>query len=185
MSTTELIVVAVVTVALVAAGGYAIVSLRRRHTLRDQFGDEYEIVLEEHGSKRQADRELAARQDRHDHLDIRPLDPQLHRRYAEQWRATQAHFVDEPSAAFEEADRLVEDVMVERGYPVGDVNQQMADLSVEHSNVLRHYRRAHQIAQASAAGHATTEDLREGMVHYRELFEALLEHQADMPPARR
>jgi hypothetical protein len=68
---------------------------------------------------------LAARQERHDHLDIRPLDPQLRRRYAEQWRVTQARFVDEPSAAFEEADRLLEDVMVERGYPVGDFNQQM------------------------------------------------------------
>lgn len=184
MSTTELIVVAVVLVALIAAV-YGMVRLRRRRALRDQFGDEYEIVLEEHGSKRQAERELAARQDRHDHLDIRPLDPQLHRRYAEQWRATQARFVDEPAAAFEEADRLVEDVMAERGYPVGDLNQRMADLSVEHSNVLRHYRRAHQIAQASAAGHATTEDLREGMVQYRELFEALLEHQADMPSTRR
>jgi hypothetical protein len=180
----ELIVVAVVSVALVAAVGYWLVRLRRRHILRDQFGEEYEIVLEEHGSKRQAERELAARQERHDHLDIRPLDPVLHKRYAEQWRAVQARFVDEPSAAFEEADRLVEDVMADRGYPVGDLNQRMADLSVEHSSVLRHYRRAHQIAQASAAGHATTEDLREGMVQYRELFDALLEHQAAMPTNR-
>jgi hypothetical protein len=184
MSTTELMVVVVVSVALVAAVVYWM-RLRRRHALRDQFGDEYEIVLEEHGSKRQAERELADRQERHDHLDIRPLDPELRRRYAEEWRTTQARFVDEPSAAFEEADRLVEDVMVERGYPVGDFNQQMADLSVEHSNVLSHYRRAHQIAQASAAGHATTEDLREGMVQYRELFGALLDHQADMPTTRR
>ena len=184
MSTTELIVVAVVSVAVVTAV-YWMVRLRRRHSLRDRFGDEYEIVLEEHGSKRQAERELAARQERHDHLDIRPLDPQLRRRYAEQWRVTQARFVDEPSAAFEEADRLLEDVMVERGYPVGDFNQQMADLSVDHSNVLTHYRRAHQIAQASAAGHATTEDLREGMVQYRELFDALLEDHADTPTTRR
>ena len=184
MSTTELIVVAVVSVAVVAAV-YWMVKLHRRHSLRDRFGEEYEIVLEEHGSKRQAERELAARQERHDHLDIRPLDPQLRRRYAEQWRVTQARFVDEPSAAFEEADRLLEDVMVERGYPVGDFNQQMADLSVDHSNVLTHYRRAHQIAQASAAGHATTEDLREGMVQYRELFDALLEDHADTPTTRR
>lgn len=180
MSTTELSIVAVVSVILVAAVVYWMVRLRRRHALRDRFGDEYEIVLDEHGSKRQAERELAARQERHDHLDIRSLDPQLRRRYAERWRATQARFVDEPSAAFEEADRLVEDVMVERGYPVGDINRQMADLSVDHSNVLSHYRRAHQIAQASAAGRATTEDLREGMVQYRELFGALLEDQADM-----
>jgi hypothetical protein len=172
-------------VALVAAVAYWVVMLRRRHALRDRFGDEYEIVLEEHGSRREAERELAAREERYDHLDIRPLDPELRRYYAEQWRATKARFVDEPSVAFEEADRLVEDVMVERGYPVGDVNRQMADLSVEHSNVLDHYRRAHQIAQAAASGHATTEDFREGIVQYRELFDALLDDRADAPTTRR
>ena len=158
---------------------------RRRQELRHRFGDEYEIVLDEHGSKRRADQELTARQARHDQLDIRPLDPQLRLRYAEQWRAAQARFVDEPDAALEDADRLVEDVMVERGYPVGDRDRQMADLSVEHSDVLRHYRQAHDAAQESAAGQATTENLRRGMVHYRALFEALLEDHADTPTTHR
>ena len=185
MSTTEAIVLAVVALVLVVAVAWWTARLRRRYELRDRFGDEYEIVLEEHGSKRQADRELAARQARHDRLDIRPLDPQVRLRYGEQWRATQARFVDEPEAALEEADRLVEDVMVERGYPVGDVDRQMADLSVDHSDVLGHYREAHDIAQASAAGRTTTEDLRRGMVHYRALFAALLEDHADAPTSRR
>ncbi|MEW6472175.1 MAG: hypothetical protein AB1679_07885 [Actinomycetota bacterium] len=179
MSTTEAIILAAVVVVIIAALVWWTTTLRRRRRLRDRFGDEYEIVLEEHGSRRHAERELAARQERHEHLDIRSLDPELRRRYADQWRATQARFVDEPEAAFEEADRLVEDVLVERGYPITDVDHQIADLSVEHSDVLGHYRQAHEIAQASAAGRTTTEDLRRGMVHYRALFAALLEDQAD------
>ena len=185
MSTTEAIILAAVAVVLIVALVWWVAKLRRRHELRDRFGDEYEVVIEEHGSKREAERELAARQDRHEQLNIRPLDPQLRQRYTEQWLATQARFVDEPDAAFEEADRLVEDVMIERGYPVGDVDRQMADLSVEHSDVLTHYREAHDIAQASAAGRTTTEDLRLGMVHYRALFAALLEDHADTPTTRR
>ncbi len=186
MSTTEAILLAVAAVVIVA--GVAVwwtARLRRRHELQNRFGDEYEIVLDEHGSKRRADRELTAREARHDQLDIRPLDPQLRLRYAEQWRAAQARFVDEPDAALEDADRLVEDVMVERGYPVGDVDRKIADLSVEHSDVLSHYRQAHDAAQESADGQATTESLRRGMVHYRALFEALLEDRADAPTTRR
>ena len=186
MSTSEVVILALVAVALVVAVGWWATKLRRRHELQNQFGNEYEVVLEEHGTRREAERELAARQDRHEQLNIRPLDPQLRQYYTEQWRATQARFVDEPGAAFEEADRLVADVMVERGYPVGDVDRRLADLSVEHSDVLTHYREAHDIAQAPAEGRpTTTEDLRRGMVHYRALFSALLEDRADAPTTRR
>ena len=185
MSTTEAIVVGIVVVAVVAALVWGAAKLRRRHELRDQFGEEYEIVLDEHGSKRRADRELSARRERHDRLDIRPLDPQLRLRYAEEWRTIQARFVDDPEGAFEEADRLVEDVMAERGYPVGDVDRQMADLSVEHSDVLAHYREAHEVAGELVDGRTTTEGLRRGMVHYRALFDALLDDTADAPTTRR
>jgi hypothetical protein len=185
MTTTEAIVVGVVVVVVVAAVVWWAMRLRRRHELRDQFGGEYEIVLDEHGSKRKTDRELTARRERHERLDIRPLDPQLRLRYAEEWRTIQARFVDDPEEAFEEADRLVEDVMAERGYPVGDVDRQMADLSVEHSDVLAHYREAHEVAQELADGRTTTEGLRRGMVHYRALFDALLDDKADVPTIRR
>ena len=185
MSTTEAILLAVVAVAVVLALVWVTARLFRRRELRRRFGDEYEVVLDEHGSKRQADRELTARQARHDQLDIRPLDPQLRRRYAEQWRAAQERFVDEPDAALHDADGLLEDVMVARGYPVGDGDRQMADLSVEHSDVLRHYRQAHDAAAEAARGRGSTEGLRRGMLHYRALFDALLEEHAEAPTSRR
>ena len=184
MSTTQAVVLVIVAVLLVGSAVWLTATLRRRRQLRDHFGDEYEIVLEDHGSKRQADRELAARQERHQQLNIQPLDPELRLRYAEQWKATQARFVDDPEGAFEEADRLVEDVMVARGYPIGDTDRQIADLSVEHSDVLSHYRSAHDAAREAAAGRTTTEHLRRGLVHYRALFAALLDDHADAPKAR-
>jgi nitrogen fixation-related uncharacterized protein len=179
MSTTQGVVVAIVVVVVVAALVWWALKLRQRHALRERFGDEYEIVLDEHGSKRKAERELAARRERHERLDIRPLDPQLRLRYAEEWRTIQARFVDDPEGAFDDADRLVEDVMAERGYPMGDVDRRMADLSVEHSDVLAHYRAAHDVAQELADGRTTTEGLRRGMVHYRALFDALLADHAE------
>jgi hypothetical protein len=182
----EIIIVAVVAVVLIRALAWWAAALRRRHALQNRFGNEYEVVIEEQGTRREAERELAAGRDRHEQLNIRPLDPQLRQYYTERWRATQARFVDEPDAAFDEADRLIADVMVERGYPVGDVDRQMADLSVEHSDVLTHYRAAHDIAQASAQGRTTTtEDFRRGMVHYRALFAALLGDHADAPTTGR
>ena len=185
MSTTADIVLAVVAVVVVGAVGWWVATVHQRHHLRDRFGDEYDVVLEDHDSRRQAERELVARTERHQHLDIRPLDPQVRRRYTEQWRATQARFVDEPSLAFDEAEHLVEEVMAQRGYPVGDVDRQMADLSVEHSDVLGHYRSAHTIARASEGGDTTTEDLRRGMVHLRALFDALLDDRTDATTSRR
>ena len=185
MSTTEAVVLAGVALVPIGLTVWWTAKLRRRQKLRERFGDEYEIVLDEHGSKRQADRELAARQERHDHLDVRPLDPEARLRFAEQWRVTQARFVEDPEAAFEYADHLVRDVMTERGYPTGDVDRQMADLSVEHSDVLDHYRCAHDVTRELAAGRATTEGLRRGMVHYRALFAALLDDHSDAPTSRR
>jgi len=184
MSTTQAVVLAAVVV-LVAAAVWWTAKLRRRHHLRDRFGDEYEVVLDEHGSPRHADRELADREARHGQLNIRPLDRELRLGLAERWRATQARFVDDPEGAFEEADRLVTEVMAERGYPVGPVDRRMADLSVEHSDVLDHYRAAHDVAEEVAAGRSSTEGLRRGMVHYRALFAALLDDHADTSTTRR
>ena len=111
--------------------------------------------------------------------DIRPLGAAARDRYAERWRATQAQFVDQPASALADADKLVAEVMHERGYPVDDFEQQAADVSVDHPEVVEHYREAHGIHIRSAKQRASTEDLRLAMVHYRALFSALLE-----PPSR-
>ena len=170
-------ILAVVVIAIIAFA----MQRRRSHALRDRFGPEYNRAVAETGSPQRAEAELARREKRYRSLDIRPLTPGARDRYAETWRAVQARFVDDPSGAVGDADRLVNDVMRDRGYPIGDTQHRFEDLSVEHSGVLDTYRRATQIAQRNARGEASTEDLRQAMVSYRVLFGELL---GPAPPNR-
>jgi len=148
---------------------------RRTENLRKQFGPEYDRAVTEHGDQRRAEAELAARQARVEQLHIRQLEPADRERYSATWRSTQARFVDEPAVAIAEADRLVAEVMHARGYPVGDFEQRVADISVDHPDVVSNYRAARAIALANERGEANTEDLRKAMVYYRALFEDLLD----------
>src|SRR5205823_2940201 len=125
--------------------------------------------------RRRAEAELQERAARVDHLDIHPLSPADRTRFADAWRSVQAQFVDDPARAIADADRLVIEVMRVRGYPVTAFEQRAADVSVDHPEVVANYRAAYAIARRSQEGDATTEDLRQAMVHYRALFEDLLE----------
>jgi hypothetical protein len=174
MDTTTIIILALVVIVIVGAVAWAMMQ-RRSQELRKRFGPEYDRVISERGDARQAESELAARQKRVDKFDIHPLDPAQRDRFIEAWRSTQARFVDAPAGAIKEADRLVAEVMQARGYPVGDFEQRAADVSVDHPVVVENYRAAHTIAAANERGQASTEDLRQAIVHYRALFEDLLE----------
>jgi hypothetical protein len=116
-----------------------------------------------------------------DSLHIRPLDLEARDEFARQWRDAQARFVDEPAQAVAIADRLVAEVMRERGYPVEDFEQREADISVDHPRVVQNYRAGHALSMAAQQGRAGTEDLRQAMVHYRSLFEDLLEGGIEEP----
>ncbi|MGP3980084.1 hypothetical protein [Streptomyces sp. KR80] len=150
------------------------VYLRRRH-LEERFGPEYERTVEAEDSRLAAERELQKREERHDALEIKPLPSTVRNRYAEDWNRVQETFVDRPQAAVDEADRLVTALMSERGYPTEGFEQQIKDLSVEHASTLEHYRTAHEVTLRSSRREATTEELRGAMVHYRALFDELLE----------
>jgi len=169
--TIVIIIVAILVVVAIVAG---VVYDQRRRRLRQRFGPEYDRLVEETGSKTKAEAELASRQRRVAGLDIRPLDPEARARYAENWAAVQEQFVDSPQEAVMAAQRLVMTVMQERGYPIEGGDQMIADLSVDHGGVLDHYRAAYDINQRAADNAASTEDLRQAMIHYRALFQDLL-----------
>lgn len=168
------VVIAVVIVAVIALVAVVVQQQQRRARLRQTFGPEYERLLRERGNRREAERELAGRYERRRGLDIRPLGAEQREMYAREWTDVQARFVDMPADAVRDADSLLSRVMRERGYPVGDFEQRAADVSVDHPGVVDNYRRAHAISQRSAAGEASTEDLRQAMVHYRSLFNQML-----------
>jgi hypothetical protein len=172
---TTALVILVVIVAAIAIGAYLFRQRRRSERLRRQFGPEYNRTLDKYGDQGKAEAELTAREKRVRKVEIRVLTAEEQSRFAEAWKQTQAHFVDEPSRAVGEADGLVKEVTQTRGYPVGDFEQRAADISVDHPNVVTDYRAARDIATRNNSGKATTEDLRQAMVHYRSLFEELLE----------
>jgi hypothetical protein len=167
-----------IVVAVVAVGGIWLYSQRRKsNELRSQFGPEYDRAITGAGNRREAESELDARQKRVERLAIQPLSTEDRDRFRDAWKTTQARFVDEPSEAIAEADRLVAEVMRARGYPVGDFAQRAADISVNYPNVVENYRSARSIAEANQRGEANTEDMRQAMVRYRALFAELLEEQ--------
>jgi hypothetical protein len=175
-STTQIsIVVAVVVIAVVGIVAWYFNRKRRTERLRTQFGNaEYARAVKEGGSQRQAEAVLDKRADRVESFHIQPLGSGDRARFVEAWRTVQARFVDSPGGAVTDADRLLGDVMSTRGYPVSDFEQRAADISVNHPLVLENYRAAHKIALLQSEGKASTEDLRQAMIHYHTLFEEVV-----------
>jgi hypothetical protein len=168
------VLIVVLLIALVAAG-VVIARQRRSQQLQEGFGPEYERTVADRGDRREAENELRERRERHQQLEIRELEPETREHYADRWRGAQRTFVDQPAAAVGEADALVTEVMRERGYPVeDDFERRAADISVEHPVVVENYRSAHAISGRAVQDEASTEDLRQAMIHFRALFEELL-----------
>ncbi|WP_207928956.1 hypothetical protein [Actinomadura sp. 6K520] len=174
MSTAIWVVIAVVVVAALVAVVYVARSRAQTQRLKRRFGPEYDRAVRSAGGRAAAERELRSREQRHEELRLQELDPARREQYREQWVRVQERFVDTPEAAVEQADGLVTVVMGERGYPTHGFEEKVAHLSVEHGRTMDHYRRAHAISGRAANGEASTEDLRQAMQHYRELFEELL-----------
>jgi hypothetical protein len=173
---------------LVLAIGIAVwmyIRKERTQKLRSKFGSEYDKAIAEHKDRGHAESELQKRAERVAKFNIQPLKAEDRSRYTEDWRREQSRFVDDPRAAVDHADTLVQHVMQRRGYPVGDFDQNAADLSVDHPRVVENYRIAHEIALQKRQGVGDTEDLRKAMVSYRALFEDLLVDNVEKPEEAR
>jgi hypothetical protein len=168
-------VVLIVGLVVVLAVAWMYFRAKRSKDLRTHYGSEYDRLIHEKGSPGRAEAELDKREQRVKQFTIRPLPRDASARYAQMWNTQQTRFVDEPKAAVVEADHLVEEVMKERGYPVGEFDQRAADISVDHPRLVENYRAAHEISLREQSGQASTEDLRAAMIHYRDLFRELLD----------
>jgi hypothetical protein len=183
--TTAQIIVLVLAAGIVVVVVAAVVVVSRRQALRQRFGPEYDRVLAERESRPAAERELRERERRHAELQLRPLTPEARTTYAEQWAKVQAQFVDAPEDAVRAGDALVTRLIGEIGYPTENYEDQLATLSVEHASRLSHYRDAHDIFLRTERGEASTEQLRQALVHYRALFAELLGDDPVPPRATR
>ena len=176
MSTISIVLIAALIV-LGATVVWLLISRQRSKHLRSKFGPEYQRAVTEYGDRAKAERDLQRREERVEKLSIRPLSPATRDRYLQAWREDQAHFVDDPKGALVTADHLVAEVMNQRGYPVADFERRVEDISVDHPHLVQNYRAAREIAVLQQRGAASTEDLRRALVHYRALFDELLETQ--------
>ncbi|WP_433828732.1 hypothetical protein ACQP2E_05210 [Actinoplanes sp. CA-015351] len=173
MSATLTIVLIVVVLLVLAALAFGIPAMRRRR-LQQTFGPEYDRVVADTGNRTEAERELNERTKRHAQFELSPLSPESRSKYSAAWEEVQIRFVDDPKQAVSTADELVTKLITERGYPTGDYDEHLANLSVEHASTLEHYRSAHDISVRSKNDETETEDLRQALVHYRALFADLL-----------
>jgi len=167
------IVAIILAIIIVVAAAFIVMAAKRRR-LKERFGPEYDRVVADQQSQRKAEAELASRERRVRNLDIRPLSSAGRTEYSARWDSIQERFVDDPASAVTQAQQLVTAVLRDRGYPTEGFEQILADLSVEHARNLEHYRAAHALSDASTKGQASTEDMRQAMIHYRALFSDLL-----------
>jgi hypothetical protein len=177
----------VMLIALLAVAAWLIYRETQSHRLQRHFGSEYHRMVDQVGDRAKAEAELLQRERRVQKLHIVPLSPADAARFDEAWRSLQARFVDSPEQALSEADRLVRELMMKRGYPMGDFDSRAADISVDHPMVVDHYRRGHEIAVRLGRDGVDTEAMRQAVVHYRALFAELLEvtPEPQQPPQAR
>jgi hypothetical protein len=171
-----IIVAGVVVIALLALAAWFFSQKKKQSArLQQRFGPEYTRTIDELGGRTKAEAELKAREKRVEDLTITALAPAEAARFSQAWNALQARFVDNPKGVVVQADQLVRELMVKRGYPMGDFERRAADISVDHPTVVEHYRAAQAIAARDERGEADTEELRKAVVHYRVLFDEMLE----------
>ena len=170
------ILIAIVAIVVIAIVAYLIAIGRRRKELKREFGPEYQRAVARSGDVRGGESDLMARRDRRSKLDIRPLRPESTENYRRTWEQIQARFVDDPAGVLGQADGLIIAVMGERGYPMDDFDHRADDISVDHPDVVQHYRAGHAVSDKVSRGQdVSTEDLRKAFVHYRALFGVLVE----------
>ena len=181
-----LAIVAIVAVVLIVAIALVGWSAWRTSRLKKRFGPEYDAVLHRTGSKAKAEKELLRREKRVQHFQIVPLSAADVAKFSNSWSRVQGSFVDDPKGVLIEADKLVRELLVKRGYPVADFELRAADISVDHPIVVNNYRAAQRIVSLDQRGEASTEDMRKAVVHFRALFDELLgtvrAHDAVTPP---
>jgi CHAT domain-containing protein len=177
MNLNTLIAILTTVIILVVGGVLAFVFYYRQRTrrLKEDFGPEYNRALEEVGNRKQAEDVLENRQERIESFRIRKLEPEEREQFLKKWTTIRADFVNDPGVEVEEADRVITEIMLARGYPMTQFDQRVENLSVNHPEVVSLYRQAHSVTVKNRQSNVNTEELRQAMLKYQMLFDELLE----------
>lgn len=183
MSEATLLVTILIAVVVVAALLIAFFVFRRRREqqerqerARREYGPEYERLVGERGSEREAERELRERRDRVE-SEVRPLSEESRRLYEEQWRRVEQTFVDDPMGSLDDADRVVAEILVERNFPTDSRQEASEGIGVMHSEIVEDFREAQRVYQEAARSQsgADLEQMRQAIQKYRSVYERLIE----------
>lgn len=179
LSSPTVILAAVVVIVLIAIAVAVAVHEHKKRTarLRSRFGPEYDLAVGNGKNTRVAEDKLVARVKRVRNLRILEISAAERNRFLASWETIQSRFVDHPRSAVAEADQLINSLLQARGFPAADFEQRAADISVDHANLVAPYRSAHEITARADNNNATTEELRNAMLHYRALFDELLQNK--------
>lgn len=177
METWEWIIVVAMAAAAILLVAVFVRIRRRRQRLKERFGPEYYRAVSTSGTAG-AEKQLSEIERERESLDIRPLASATRDRYLEEWRQAEARFVSDPREAVRSAERIVERVLEERGYPVADDAQRRAALvAVDHPDVAERYRHGNAMLD-NVDGAESTENLRKAMIDFRAVLEDLLQREA-------
>lgn len=113
-------------------------------------------------------------------FELRPLAADTRQHYLEAWDGVESLFLDRPVLALSAADALLTQLMAERGLPQ-DASGTAHRLSDEHVQVLRAFQAGHAIEQQNTTENADDEQVREGMLHFRRVFEVLVREDEPHP----
>jgi hypothetical protein len=138
--------------------------VRRRRTTAAGQAD----PVQDHG-----DRSTAA------DLEVRPFPPGQRELLRGRFEHVQAAFVDDPSAAAERADGIIESAARVRGYPTDDRERLLALLGADHPSEVEAYREGLHRRQRTGRRRAGTEELRRSLLASRRLLEVMLRRGAD------
>ena len=181
MSNVTLLIIILVVVAVAIATLLVTFISRRRQRgrqerARQEYGSEYERAVEEHGSEREAEQELRERRERVE-SEVQPLSEESRRRYDEQWQQVERTFVDDPSKALDDADRVVAEILTERNFPTDTRQEASEGIGVMHPGVVEDFREAQRTYQDAAGteGGGDLEKMRQAIQKYRSVYERVRE----------
>ncbi len=129
-----------------------VIGKKRPRDVGHRSGIEYDPAVRTFSGRSHAEAGPAPRTRGVERIVHRPLQAARHAPFTDRWRSAQASFADDPGGGVRDTEALVEEVIRTRGYPVGDLDQEPADGSVNRPRFSESRRTARGLALTGHLG---------------------------------